>query len=214
MELRDSNGLTEAEFLARYKPGDYPHPSLAADIAIFRLPPDDPNQTFADSLNSISRKLEVLLIKRGRHPFLERWALPGGFVDPGETADQAAVRELEEETGATGLPLEQLGVYSKIGRDPRGWTVSSGYVSLIEDSIDVRAGDDAIDARWFHVKVKRMGSNLELTAKNDTAVLFCIFKPVERRFGPPKAEIIASDGFAFDHDQIVADAYLAVTNRD
>ncbi|MGI6221416.1 MAG: NUDIX domain-containing protein [Coriobacteriales bacterium] len=213
MELRDRNGLTEAEFLAQYEPKDYPHPSLTADIALVREPHDDPNQTLADSLNSISRKLEILLIKRGGHPYLECWALPGGFVEEGETAETAAARELEEETGVADLPLEQLGVYSTPGRDPRGWTVTSAYISLVDEDVDVIAGDDAIEARWFNVRVKRVDGNLELTAKNDSATLHSAFKPVPRRFGPPRAKMVSADGFAFDHAQIVADAYLTATWR-
>ena len=74
-EIRDKNGLTEAEFLASSKVKDYPRPSLTADILIF---------------NQYSGELQLLLIKRGGHPFINKWALPGGFVQPNERADQAA----------------------------------------------------------------------------------------------------------------------------
>ena len=69
MELRDKNGLTEAEFLAQYRPGDYPRPSVAADIAIFSPGEEGP---------------QVLLIRRGGHPCLGQWALAGGVVERGE----------------------------------------------------------------------------------------------------------------------------------
>ena len=80
-EIRDKNGLTEAEFLANYKVKDYPRPSLTADILVF---------------NQFNGNLQLLLIKRGGHPFINKWALPGGFVQQNERADQAAARELFE----------------------------------------------------------------------------------------------------------------------
>ena len=88
MELRDKNGLTEQEFLASYHAGDFPRPSVTADIMIF---------------SRDERGLKVLLVRRGGHPCLGQWALPGGFVEPNETIGHAAARELEEETGLTGL---------------------------------------------------------------------------------------------------------------
>ena len=105
MELRDKNGLTEAEFLKGYRQKDYPRPSLTADLAVIR------------SLEEPA----ILLIRRGGHPYLNCWALPGGLVMPGEDAQTAAHRELQEETGLENLPLAPLGLYSKPGRDPRGW---------------------------------------------------------------------------------------------
>ena len=104
--LRDKNGLTEEEFLAGYSPKNYPRPSLTVDNCIFRVCPND--------------ALKLLLVRRGGHPFLGCWALPGGFVSPGETALEASQRELLEETGITGLALEPVGLYSAPNRDPRG----------------------------------------------------------------------------------------------
>ena len=86
--LRDKNGLTEAEFLASYRSGDYPRPSVATDMVIF---------TVMDQKEENYRKLPekelcLLMIKRGGHPYLGCWALPGGFVRPTETTDEAARR--------------------------------------------------------------------------------------------------------------------------
>jgi 8-oxo-dGTP diphosphatase len=93
----------------------------------------------------------ILLVKRANPPFAGAWALPGGFVDEGETVASAAPRELGEETGLRVSALEMLGVYDTPGRDPRGWSVSVVYLARIPARADVKGGDDASDACWFAV---------------------------------------------------------------
>jgi len=93
---------------------------------------------------------ELLLIRRGSEPFKDAWALPGGFVDYGENPDDAIHREIEEETGLTGLLFSQFGVYGDPTRDPRGHTVSVVYTAKIEgEKPVVTGGDDAAEACWF-----------------------------------------------------------------
>jgi 8-oxo-dGTP diphosphatase len=79
-----------------------------------------------------NEQLEVLLIRRGKEPFIGELAIPGGFVEPGETVDEAAARELTEETSvwARDARLEQFGVYSGPDRDPRKRVVSVAYVAM------------------------------------------------------------------------------------
>ena len=91
----------------------------------------------------------VLLVQRANPPFAGGWALPGGFVDEGETVAAAAPRELEEETGLRVALLELLGVYDTPGRDPRGWSVSVVYLARISARAKVKGDDDAQEARWF-----------------------------------------------------------------
>jgi 8-oxo-dGTP diphosphatase len=93
-------------------------------------------------------RLEVLLIKRGNQPFEGQWSLPGGFVEENEPLETAAARELEEETGLSGLALEQIGAFGDPGRDPRGHTVAIAFVGLAGAQTEVAAADDAADARW------------------------------------------------------------------
>lgn len=93
----------------------------------------------------------VLLVQRRHPPFAGSWALPGGFVEPGEQVADAAPRELLEETGVRVERLQLLGVYDTPGRDPRGWTVSVVYLAQLEDERPAKGADDAQDARWFAV---------------------------------------------------------------
>jgi 8-oxo-dGTP diphosphatase len=93
----------------------------------------------------------VLLIKRKRPPFAGHWALPGGFVEPGESLEAAARRELWEETGAEPAHLEQLHTFGDPGRDPRGWVISVAYLALLDSggTSQLQAGSDADAAGWF-----------------------------------------------------------------
>jgi 8-oxo-dGTP diphosphatase len=96
--------------------------------------------------------LKVLLVKRGIEPFAGQLAIPGGFVLEDETLDQAAMRELREETGVSDVYLEQLYSFGDPGRDPRGRVVTVAYFALISaEHSQLRAGTDAAAAAWFPV---------------------------------------------------------------
>lgn len=115
---------------------EHPRPALTVDIVLLYRAPDKPQE------------IEVLLIKRGREPFKDEWALPGGFVDKDESLEDAAARELREETGLSGIKLEQAGAYGDPGRDPRGHTVSVVFACVLEDRRLASAADDASEAMW------------------------------------------------------------------
>jgi len=90
----------------------------------------------------------VLLIRRGHRPFAGSYALPGGFVEIGETVEQACRREAGEETGIEVGPLRLVGVYSDPARDPRGHTVSIVFGTVLPQAIAPRSGSDAAGAKW------------------------------------------------------------------
>lgn len=97
----------------------------------------------------------VLLIRRKNPPYQGRWALPGGFVEPYESLEEAARRELLEETGVLPVRLEQLHTFGDPGRDPRGWTISIAYLAQPGEhevqTWDVRASADADRVGWFEL---------------------------------------------------------------
>lgn len=118
---------------------EYERPGLTVDCVIFGLDLDDQN-------------LKVMLIERDVEPFAGKWAIPGGFVRNGETLEEAAARELREETGIADVFLEQLYTFGDPGRDPRGWVVSVAYYALVSpDKHLIHATTDARQARWFPV---------------------------------------------------------------
>ena len=113
----------------------YPRPAVTADCVV------------------ITREMhpKVLLIQRGNEPFKGCWAFPGGFMNMDETADQCAIRELEEETGLKVSTVYQIGTYSKVDRDPRGRTITVAYIAIIESPLEVQGRDDAAKAEWFPI---------------------------------------------------------------
>jgi 8-oxo-dGTP diphosphatase len=96
--------------------------------------------------------LNILLVRRGIEPFKGRWAIPGGFILEGESLEQAAMRELREETGVAEVYLEQLYTFGDPARDPRGRIITVAYYALIAmDRAPVAAGTDAAEANWWPV---------------------------------------------------------------
>jgi 8-oxo-dGTP diphosphatase len=116
---------------------EWPRPAVTVDCVVFGLGDGD---------------LQVLLIRRALEPFAGRWALPGGFVQMGENLEEAARRELLEETGMTRVYLEQLYTFGDADRDPRDRVITVAYYALtkqLEHQVD--AGTDAASAAWYPV---------------------------------------------------------------
>ena len=121
-------------FPYRYK---YPHPAVTTEVVLFTIR---------------NRRLQLLLIRRGGEPFKGRWALPGGFLEIDEDLEQGAMRELEEETGISGVYLEQLRTYGRPGRDPRERVISVAYYALApSERLQPHAASDADAAAWFPI---------------------------------------------------------------
>lgn len=115
----------------------YPSYYIATDIAVFGFD---------------GRRLMILLIERGIEPYKGMWALPGGFMKPSETPEQAARRELLEETALEAGKLYLLGAYGDVDRDPRGRVVSVAYATLVDKNTCLaHAGDDARNTRWWEI---------------------------------------------------------------
>ena len=198
MEYKDKNGLTEKEFLAQYSPGDYPRPSVTVDMMVL-----GPKKDYSG--------LKILLIKRGGHPYINCWALPGGFVHEDESCYEAAARELKEETGLKNVFLEQVYTFSKPKRDPRTRVMSVAYMALSPVAPPVKGGDDALEAAWFDFEF----SDSVLRIFNDDIGVEMVYQLSTKRFqnGNVKyANIVSSKKsktqLAFDHDEIIIESMI------
>jgi len=111
----------------------YPHPAVTADCVLFGFD---------------GKKTNILLIQRGGEPYKGYWAFPGGFMNIDEAAEQAAVRELFEETGLKLNHVRQIGAFSKVDRDPRERVITIAYYTITK-IMEVQGLDDAAKAQWF-----------------------------------------------------------------
>ena len=117
---------------------EYPRPAVTADIVV---------------LKKNAEGYSVLLIERKHAPFAGSWALPGGFLNMDETLEEAALRELQEETGITGIALQQFHTFSKVNRDPRHRTITTVFIGFADETTPApQAGDDAAKAQWFNLE--------------------------------------------------------------
>ena len=113
----------------------YPRPAITADCIV------------------ITREAEpkVLLLQRGNELFKGAWAFPGGFMNMAETTEQCTIRELDEGIGLRVSKIQQIGVYSKVDRAPRGRTITVVYLAIVDAPFAVTGQDDAAKAQWFHI---------------------------------------------------------------
>ena len=164
---------TEADFLKGYSPEAYPRPSVAADVLAF---------------TTEGTRLQLLLIRRHSHPYLGRWALPGGFIGMKESAEEAAIREFREKTGISGIYMEQLYTFSGVRRDPRMRIISVAYLAMAAKERLLPALDrEGTEAGLFTVQADDARGFVLTPDEGDGAPVF----PEE---------------LAFDHAEIIATA--------
>lgn len=155
----NARGQTLEEFLAEYDETKYRRPSNTVDMILMTVS---------------QAKLKLLLIRRKDHPFINDWALPGGFINFDEDMETAVRRELAEETNITsGTYFRQLYTFGKTDRDPRTRIITTAYLSLTpEENIrHTRAGDDAADAGWFAISKNIVSTESE--GRESQVVLEC-----------------------------------------
>lgn len=163
----------EKKFLQSYDPSSYPRVAVTVDVVLFTIR---------------AGRLNLLLVRRGGHPFKGDWALPGGFVVEGEDTDDAARRELAEETGLQTFAghLEQIRTYGSPERDPRMRVITVAYLGMMPDLPSPAAGSDADEAHYWPIE------DLDLATGEAT------------EDGP---------ALAFDHQLIIRDALERIRSK-
>ncbi|GAB1530299.1 MULTISPECIES: NrtR DNA-binding winged helix domain-containing protein [Brevibacillus] len=222
----NKQGQTEQEYLQAYDVSQFERPSVTVDMLVF---------TVMDELEENYRKLspkslKILLVKRGEHPYIGQWALPGGFVTPGESLEEAARRELRTETNVDDIYLEQLYTWGDAGRDPRTWVISTSYMALVDSSsLQLQAGDDAEEAEWYRIEDRWLKETktatldgsitekwLELRLvheREELSATIKITKTVTGRTVRETREIVETKNLAFDHAKIIQYALERLRNK-
>ena len=145
---------------------DWPRPMVTVDAVVFSLSEGG---------------TQVLLVNRGKEPYKGKWAIPGGFIEIDEELEDAVVRELKEETGLSGVKLEQMRAFGRCGRDPRGRQISIAFTGIATEEQDkISAGDDAAKAKWFDIKELP-----EDMAFDHDEMIKCGIEKLGKRWGKP-----------------------------
>lgn len=222
-EIKNKQGLTEDEFLKSYNPEVYKKPSLTVDMLIFTVMDEE-----KENYRRLPKKsLKILLVKRGDHPYLGKWALPGGFVSVEESLDEAALRVLTAETNIDDIYMEQLYTFGEVARDPRTRVISSSYMALIDyKSLNIKAGRDEEEAGWFNIDYKMLEEKRAVTDKgtiyqeiieiklwNENEELSAKVKITENPNGKITRDIIETLGIAFDHGKLIEYAVQRLRNK-
>lgn len=231
-QTKEDQTIKNNDFLETYDINQYDRPSIAADIAVFSIGSKIVEGT--DYRKLPTKTLRMLLIRRAEQPFQGEWALPGGFMKKGETIQEAARRELKEETGTDKAYLELCDVFSDSGRDPRGWIISQSFIAVLNENDlangHLEASGDAGEAKWFDITVRKTADKKQeqdnvVTCENDYELLLqdsdasdaneavrlwaVIREHIEYRdyHEIVTYDIMDSQGIAFDHAKIITSIF-------
>ena len=206
--------ISEEEFLKSYDKNAFDLLSITTDIFILSVSYID-----SDNYRKLGeKKCSVLLVKRKTHPFINKWCLPGGFIQINENLEEATKRVLINETNLKDIYLEQLYTFSNVDRDPRMRVLSTAYMTLInKDKIKDKL---ASNSSWFNISINEKEINsketlLTFTLDNGKETLyFDILKILkEKTSNIFDYKIINNDSLAFDHPLVIATGMDRIKNK-
>ena len=206
--------ISEEEFLKSYNKNAFDLLSITTDIFILSVSYID-----SDNYRKLGeKKCSVLLVKRKTHPFINKWCLPGGFIQINENLEEATKRVLINETNLKDIYLEQLYTFSNVDRDPRMRVLSTAYMTLInKDKIKEKL---ASNTSWFNISINEKEINsketlLTFTLDNGKENLsFDILKTLkEKTSNIFDYKIINNDSLAFDHPLVIATGMDRIKNK-
>lgn len=180
----------------------------ATDVLIFAIE-DEKN----DNCRELSKKsLSILLVKRNKEPFKNKWCLPGGFIFDEETSFIGAKRILKKETNLENFYLEQLRTFDSIDRDPRGRVVATAYMALVDKKIISYKLLE--DAKWFNIETLEKDNNIEIILVSDDELIEINISKnvVDKKSNQYDYKIISSD-LAFDHGLIINEGINELRNK-
>lgn len=200
---------SEEEFLKHYDSSRFEKLSATTDIAIFSV--SSSKQENYRKLNN--KHFSVLLVKRNRYPFKDKWCLPGGFIGIDETSEDAAKRILARETNLKNIYLEQLYTFDAIDRDPRMRIISISYVALV----DKNRLDDTLyeNASWFNIKIEENEKEIKVNLDNGEENFDIVVKKTLKELTTDryKYTVKKNDYLAFDHPLTIVSGISRIKNK-
>ena len=170
-----------------------------SDLLIFGI-----DSRVSSNVRSLPKKyFSILLVKRNKEPFNDKWCLPGGYVGIEETSKEASNRILKKETGLTDVYMQQVGIYDSINRDPRGRTISSSYMALIDRTILKQEISE--EAAWFDIEIIEKENIITVKLSNQEEIIYYDVKKItiDKKTNEYEYEVINKNCLAFDHDEII-----------
>ena len=179
-----------------------------SDLLIFGI-----DSRESGNVRSLPKKyFSLLLVKRNKEPFINKWCLPGGYVKTDETSKQAAIRILEKETSLKDVYIQQVGVYDAVDRDPRGRTISSSYMALIDRTILNQ--ELSKDAAWFDIEVEEKDNVIKIKLTNEDIIAYDVKKiTIDKKTNEYEYEFIGNSELAFDHAEIIIKGIMDLRNK-
>lgn len=198
--MEKTKGVDKSEF-AKF--------ALSTDVLIFSVSKGE-----AKTCRNLSDKyFSILLVKRIKEPYKDKWCLPGGFVKLEETIDMATDRILEKETNLHNIYKEQLYTFGEVDRDPRMRVISTAYMALIDkERIKEKLSDEA---SWFNIHVEELENKVKVTLENgEEEIKFELEKILqEQTTNQYKYKIIQDENIAFDHSTIIMTGIERMKNK-
>ena len=170
-----------------------------SDLLIFGI-----DSRMSSNVRSLPKKyFSILLVKRNKEPFNDKWCLPGGYVNSNETSKEASNRILKKETGLIGVYMQQVGIYDSINRDPRGRTISSSYMALIDRTLLKQ--EISYSASWFDIEVVEKDNIISVKLNNENEEINYVVKKItiDKKTNEYEYEVVNSSELAFDHEEII-----------
>jgi 8-oxo-dGTP diphosphatase len=224
--MLNKEGLSEKEFLEKYNPSEYERPSYAVDDLLFAI--EEISSNDVRKLNE--KRLQVLLLKRTNHPYINTWCLPGVFIKMDESLEEASLRALKEKTDFQNIYLEQLYTFGEVNRDKRTRVISTSYLALIDKKRSrIKETFDREETKWFDIKINTISkqkdnkhnsiaitTQYQIILKNEDVILDNMIRVVERKVNKittETIEIIKNDNVAFDHLKIIYYGIKRIRNK-
>lgn len=180
-----------------------------SDLLIFGI-----DSRESGNVRSLPKKyFSILLVKRNKEPFMNKWCLPGGYVNSDETSKEASLRILKKETALSNVYMQQVGVYDAIDRDPRGRTITTAYMALIDRTMLKEELDS--NASWFDIEVLEKDSVINVRLINDEEEISYKVKKItiDKKTKEYDYEIVNKSDLAFDHDEIIVKGIMDLRHK-